>query len=73
VNLVYTSPADHEDSDNKGHSNNDNSVMYWAIESRSVGSFISGDLPTEFDQDDLDDLTGLLSGDIESSNQLWRP
>ncbi len=73
VNLVYTSPADHEDSDNKGHSNNDESVMYWAIESRSVGSFISGDLPTEFDQDDLDDLTGLLSGDIESSNQLWRP
>ena len=73
VNLVYTSPADHEDSENKGHSNNEDSVMYWAIESRSVGSFISGDLPTEFDQDDLDDMVGLADGSISCTNQLWRP
>lgn len=73
VNLVYTSPADHEDAENKGHSNNEESVMYWAVESRTVGSFISGDLPTEFDQDDLNDLSGLGDGSIESSNQLWRP
>jgi hypothetical protein len=46
--------------------------MYWAIESRSVGTFISGDLPTEFDQDDLDDLTGLANGNIPSTDQLWR-
>jgi hypothetical protein len=72
VNLVYTSPANHEDSENKGHSNNEDSVMYWAIESRSVGTFISGDLPTEFDQDDLDDLTGLANGNIPSTDQLWR-
>ena len=73
VNLVYTSPADHEDSENKGHSNNEDSVMYWAIESRSVGSFISGDLPTEFDQDDLDDMVGLADGSISCTSQLWRP
>ena len=73
VNLVYTSPADHEDSENKGHSNNEDSVMYWAINSRSVGSFFSGDLPTEFDQDDLDDMAGLADGSISAENQLWRP
>jgi hypothetical protein len=47
--------------------------MYWAIESRSVGSFISGDLPTEFDQDDLDDMVGLADGSISCTSQLWRP
>jgi len=73
VNLVYTSPADHEDSENKGHSNNEDSVMYWAINSRSVGSFFSGDLPTEFDQDDLNDLSGMADGSIPTENQLWRP
>jgi hypothetical protein len=73
VNLVYTSPADHEDSEHKGHSNNEDSVMYWAIESRSVGSFISGDLPTEFDQDDLNDLSGMASGELSTTNQLWQP
>jgi hypothetical protein len=73
VNLVYTSPADHEDSDNKGHSSNEDSVMYWAINSRSVGSFISGDLPTEFDDDDRADLEGLASGSIDADSQLWRP
>jgi hypothetical protein len=73
VNLVYTSPADHEDSEHKGHSNNEDSVMYWAIESRSVGSFISGDLPTEFDQDDLNDLSGLADGSISITDQLWQP
>ena len=47
--------------------------MYWAIESRSVGSFISGDLPTEFDQDDLNDLSGLADGSISITDQLWQP
>ena len=70
VNLVYTSPADHEASDKPGHSNNEDSVMYWAIESVTVANFISGDLPNEFDQDDKDDLAGMAAGTIEVSSQI---
>ncbi len=73
VNLVYVSPVDHEDKDHPGHSNNEESVMYWAVESGDIGNIISGQLPDEFDQDDLDDLSGILSGDIESYDQLWTP
>ena len=58
VNLVYTSPADHEDSDT-GHSNNEDSVMYWAVETVTISAWFSGDLPTQFDQDDLNDLAGM--------------
>ena len=71
VNLVYQSPVDHEDDDHPGHSNNDESVMYWAIESVDVANFIFGTLPTEFDDDDLADLQGMASGDIEVRDQLW--
>ena len=71
VNLVYTSPVDHEDSSHPGHSNNEDSVMYWAVESTDLMNFITGSLPTEFDQDDKDDLAGLKSGDIAIKHQLW--
>lgn len=73
VNLVYTSPADHEDSQHPGHSNNEDSVMYWAIETFTVDAWFSGDLPTEFDQDDLNDMQGMKSGELATSDQLWRP
>lgn len=73
VNLVYTSPANHEDSEHPGHSNNEDSVMYWAIESLTVDAWLNGDLPTEFDQDDLDDLEGMKTGELETTDQLWRP
>ncbi|HII57235.1 MAG TPA: hypothetical protein HA266_06795 [Candidatus Poseidoniaceae archaeon] len=73
VNLVYTSPADHEDSEHPGHSNNEDSVMYWAVETVSISAWFSGDLPTEFDQDDLDDMEGMKSGELATSDQLWRP
>ena len=70
VNLVYTSPVDHESTDKPGHSNNEDSVMYWAIESVTVANFISGDLPNEFDQDDKDDLAGIAAGTIEVTDQI---
>ena len=73
VNLVYTSPANHEDAEHPGHSNNEDSVMYWAIETFTVDAFFSGSLPTEFDQDDLDDMAGMKSGEITTTDQLWRP
>ena len=71
VNLVYQSPVDHEDDEHKGHSNNEDSVMYWAIESANIGNIITGELPDDFDSDDLNDLAGMLSGEIESNIQLW--
>ena len=47
--------------------------MYWAIESTNIRNIISGDLPTEFDQDDLNDLTDMKTGRIEVYDQLWTP
>ena len=73
VNLVYKSPVDHEDKDHPGHSNNEDSVMYWAIESANLGNIITGELPDEFDNDDLNDLSGMLSGEIAVTDQIWLP
>ncbi len=73
VNLVYTSPVDHEDKEHPGHSNNEESVMYWAVESANLGNIITGQLPDDFDNDDLNDLAGMLSGEIPVSDQLWLP
>lgn len=73
VNLVYTSPRDHEDPDHPGHSSNEDSVMYWAVDSSSIGAIFSGELPNDFDDDDRADLEDLASGDLEARDQLWRP
>jgi hypothetical protein len=73
VNTVYTSPENHEDSEHPGHSNNDDSVMYWAIESSSIANFFDNELPTEFDIDDKNDLKGLADGTIACIDQLWTP
>ena len=73
VNAVYTSPHDHEDPDHPGHSNNDQSVMYWQVESTSVRSFLTGSIPDAFDDEDLDDLERLGDGRLEASDQLWLP
>lgn len=71
VNLVYQSPVDHEDDEHPGHSNNEDSVMYWAVESADVSNFIFGTLPNDFDNDDRNDLAGLADGSIEIRDQLW--
>lgn len=71
VNLVYQSPVDHEDADHPGHSNNDDSVMYWAVESTDIVNFIFGTLPNDFDTDDRNDLAGLADGSIPIRDQLW--
>lgn len=73
VNIVYTSPVDHEDSEHPHHSNNEDSVMYWAVESSSIANFFDNDLPTEFDINDKQDLQGLADGSIPCTDQLWRP
>lgn len=73
VNLVYTSPRAHEDGSHPGHSNNDESVMYWAVETADIGNVLSGEVPDAFDADDLADLEDLASGAITARDQLWTP
>ncbi len=73
VNLVYTSNVDHEDPDHPGHSSNEDSVMYWAIESSDISNIIFGTLPNDFDNDDRGDLIKLNSQQLQANNQLWYP
>ena len=73
VNIVYESKYDHEDSEHPNHSSNEDSVMYWAIDSTSIGNIISGDIPDEFDEFDLQDLVDMKTGVVEVNNQLWMP
>ena len=64
VNNGYESPHDHEDPDHPNHSNNDESVMYWAIESQDIANQIDGEPPNDFDSDDLDDLRLMKEGKL---------
>lgn len=45
-----------------GHSQNQNSVMYWAIESNLVGQVLNGPPPVDFDDADRADLATIRSG-----------
>lgn len=45
-----------EDPDHPGHSPNEESVMYYAVESTLIGTVLEGGPPRDFDQADLDDL-----------------
>ena len=66
VNIGYTSPRKHEDPEHENHSNNPDSVMYWAIDNVGVAGLLSGrpSPPTRFDNDDLADLSDLKSGKL---------
>jgi hypothetical protein len=70
VNLVYDSPFSHEDSEHLGHSDNEDSVMYWAVETIGINQFITGDIPDDFDVDDKADLAGLADGSISARKQI---
>ncbi len=72
VNSVYTSDIDHEDPEHPHHSSNEDSVMYWAIESNTISSFIWSSIPDEFDSADKSDLEKMASGELETTDQLWR-
>ena len=64
VNNGYQSPHDHEDPQHPHHSNNEDSVMYWAIESQDIANQIDGEPPNNFDSDDLDDLRLMKEGKL---------
>lgn len=62
VNIGYTSAIAHEDKDNPHHSNNKNSVMYWAVEDLSIANILAGGPPDTFDDADKADLAALKDG-----------
>ena len=64
VNMGYTSPHDHEDPEHPHHSNNEESVMYWAIESQDFYNQLDGEPPNNFDSYDLDDLNLMRQGKL---------
>tara|TARA_Y100001970_G_scaffold152037_1_gene186178 strand:+ start:30 stop:752 length:723 start_codon:yes stop_codon:yes gene_type:complete len=64
VNMGYTSPHDHEDPEHPHHSNNDESVMYWAVESQDFYNQLDGEPPNNFDSYDLDDLSLMRQGKL---------
>ena len=64
VNLTYTSPIDHEDPEHPGHSSNEGSVMFHAVETTLVSQVFRGPPPDTFDEDDLADLAGLRDGSL---------
>ena len=64
VNMGYTSPHDHEDPDHPHHSNNEESVMYWAVESQDFYNQLDGEPPNNFDSYDLDDLSLMKQGKL---------
>lgn len=62
VNLGYESDLDHEDPDHPGHSANQRSAMYYAVETTLIGQVFSGPPPDTFDDADRSDLDGLRTG-----------
>jgi hypothetical protein len=51
-----------DDPEHPGHSTNDESVMYWAVESDLVGQVLGAGIPTDFDAQDRADLSRIRSG-----------
>ena len=64
INMGYTSPHDHEDPEHPHHSNNDESVMDWAVESQDFYNQLDGEPPNNFDSYDLDDLNLMMQGKL---------
>lgn len=62
VNIGYQSRFDHEDAAHPNHSNDPNSVMYWAVEDVSVRNLLRGGPPDDFTDADRADLAMLRAG-----------
>ena len=62
VNINYRSERNHEDVQHPSHSNNENSVMFWAVEDISLKNVLNFGPPSNFDNDDLFDLQKIRDG-----------
>lgn len=56
INIGHTAKIEHEDPDHPHHSNNKDSVMYWAVEDVSVSAILSGGPSDRFDEADKAEL-----------------
>lgn len=63
VNINYKSSINHEDSNNPYHSNNKESVMFWAVEDISVANLLRGGPPYQFDSADKYDIEKIKQGE----------
>jgi hypothetical protein len=59
INIGYQSRFAHEDPGHPKHSNNPDSVMYWAVEDLSLKDLLTGGPPSDFDAADRADLAVL--------------
>lgn len=59
VNLGTPMVRPHEDAGHKGHSDNQGSVMYWAVETDAIGSILGQTPPDDFDAEDKADLQAM--------------
>jgi hypothetical protein len=50
-----------QDPEHPGHSRNQQSVMFWAVESSLITDVLTGGPPTNFDDDDRADLAAIRS------------
>lgn len=67
INQTYKSPRNHEDPEHPGHSKNQESVMFWQVDSVGVFSFfgrLNTAPPTAFDADDKADLRDVGAGKL---------
>ncbi|MFL6205590.1 MAG: hypothetical protein ACJ739_09580 [Acidimicrobiales bacterium] len=51
-----------DDPQHPGHSTDERSVMYWAVESDLIGEVLGGGIPTDFDARDRADLARIRAG-----------
>ena len=56
VNNGIPMVSDHQDESHGAHSDNPDSVMYWAVETTDIFQSLTGELPNQFDADDRADL-----------------
>jgi hypothetical protein len=62
VNLGTPMVSPHEDAQHPGHSSNQGSVMYWAVETNLIGSILGQNPPDDFDANDKADLRAMREG-----------
>lgn len=54
--------AFHEDPEHQGHSRNESSVMYWAVEDVSIANVFRGGPPQQFDAADREEMARIREG-----------
>lgn len=64
VNIGYDSPRNREDAEHPNHSTNEDSVMFWAVESDLISQVLSGPPPDSFDDADRADLEDIKAGHL---------